>query len=282
LSDNARMAHAFVTPRDPTRVLGRRAVAYVIDGVLFGVVGWILFSMVKHASYFGAPSDACSNVTAGTTSLCFQVGGHLYVWDRNALYRNEAITALIGFLDLVVLQALTGASIGKLCVGLRVVDGQGRRAGALRMLGRWILLLLDAGCFLVGLITVIATHPHRRVGDLMFGTFVVSRASVGQPIGSFRYSAPAFVAAAPERTTATASQAIRPPPKPSPPPPPSTSTLAADAASHWAKPSQPSVAKPAASPAQPPKKKPPSGKPRWNPAVEVTPSPKQPNPAEDD
>jgi hypothetical protein len=48
---------------------------------------------------------------------------------------------------------------------------------------RWLLLFVDEFfCGLVGLITVLATHPHRRVGDMAAGTYVVSTADVGRPI----------------------------------------------------------------------------------------------------
>ena len=56
--------------------------------------------------------NACATVTAKSDALCFQIGSHLYVWDRGALFRSEAITAVVAYLDLVVLQSLTGASLG--------------------------------------------------------------------------------------------------------------------------------------------------------------------------
>jgi hypothetical protein len=93
------------------------------------------------------------------------------------------LTGLAGFLDLVVLQTLTGASVGKLCVGLRVIEQPGNEARFMRVLGRWLFLAIDLGCFLVGLVTTLATRPHRRVGDLVCGTYVVAVADVGHPVG---------------------------------------------------------------------------------------------------
>ena len=108
------------------------------------------------------------------------------MWQRGrAPPYATAAAGLLGFLNLVVLQSITGASLGKLMLGLRVVDQQGNKAGVGRMLGRWVLLLVDALCFLVGLITVLVTHPHRRVGDLACGTYVVATGSVGQPIALY-------------------------------------------------------------------------------------------------
>ena len=52
----------------------------------------------------------------------------------------------------------------------------------MRMFGRWVMLVIDLGFFLVGCIITGATHPHRRLGDFVFGTYVVSMSSVGRPI----------------------------------------------------------------------------------------------------
>jgi uncharacterized RDD family membrane protein YckC len=291
------MAHAFVTPRDPTRVLGRRLAAFLIDAALLAVIGSILASMVQHASFYGAPSGACATETAGTGLTCYQLGHHLYIWDGNALFRSEAFTAAVGFLNWVVLQAITGASFGKLLFGLSVVDAQGLKAGSSRMLGRWILLLVDAGCVLVGLITVLATNPHRRVGDLVCGTYVVSRLSVGRPIGAFRYAAPVYSEAAPDGPgpaslkapppqwvsqapppTPATPKATRSAPKPASDSPSPTATLTGDAATHWSKPPPPRSAK-----SGKPKPKKSSGPPsqqRWSPAA-VTP-PREPDGIVDD
>ena len=45
---------------------------------------------------------------------------------------------------------------------------------------RWLLLVVDAFfCFLVGLITALATTGHQRVGDLVAKTYVVSAHDLG-------------------------------------------------------------------------------------------------------
>lgn len=87
-------------------------------------------------------------------------------------------------LNLFLLQGITGASLGKRMLGLRVVRGDGRIAGfgwnALRTLLLFVPDLICAG--IVGLITVSVTKPHRRVGDMAAGTYVVRTTSVGTPI----------------------------------------------------------------------------------------------------
>ena len=180
------MAYGYAPPRDPTEVLGRRIAAFLIDGAFLAVISAILLATAKHSTYTGAPAGACDGFNpTGTSSICIQSGSHLYLWSRSGLHRATLYGGLLGFLDLVVLQGLTGASLGKLCLGLRVIDKQGRKANFLRMIGRWLFLTVDAACFIVGLVTTLASHPHRRVGDFVCGTYVVATGSVGMPIGVY-------------------------------------------------------------------------------------------------
>ena len=120
---------------------------------------------------------------------------------------------LAGFLDLVVLQAFTGASVGKHCLGLRVVDENGEGPSFLRTLARWLLLIVDSGCFLVGLIAVNTTRLHRRVGDLVCRTRTWSdRADAGRPIDVTLYRVPRSGAATAVATAdrPTAPRDVRP------------------------------------------------------------------------
>lgn len=85
--------------------------------------------------------------------------------------------------NLVLLQGLTGASLGKLMTGLRVVRADGRRAGLGWALVRWLVLIVDGFCcYLPGAVMIFATKGHRRLGDMAAGTFVVGRRDAGQPI----------------------------------------------------------------------------------------------------
>jgi hypothetical protein len=83
-------------------------------------------------------------------------------------------------------------------LGLVVVDVHGDPAGFGRTIVRSLLLVLDGGIFLIGLIAVLSTRLHRRIGDLAAGTFVVAKASAGQPIAiapsTVPYGGPVFAA----------------------------------------------------------------------------------------
>jgi hypothetical protein len=67
-------------------------------------------------------------------------------------------------------------------LGLRVVNGDGGVAGIGRALVRWLLLVVDSLCGVLGLIVAAVTKPHRRVGDFAAGTYVIGKDDVGRPI----------------------------------------------------------------------------------------------------
>src|SRR6185295_4580696 len=71
-------------PRDPTEVLGRRFAALAIDLFVLGVIAFIFIGIAKHRSFYDAPANACEHVQNRGSSLCYQIGDRLYLWDRGA------------------------------------------------------------------------------------------------------------------------------------------------------------------------------------------------------
>jgi uncharacterized RDD family membrane protein YckC len=184
VGENHDMSYAMAPPRDPTNVMGRRIAAFIIDLVISAAVTVVVLAATKDHTFTGAPSNACQQLRdAGVSRSCLQLGSTVYTWRSGRVAIAIAVGFFTSFLNNVVLQTLTGATLGKMILGLRVVDAQGHVAGFGRQLARWLLLIIDSFFFyLVGLITSLATHPHRRVGDLVATTFVVGHADVGQPV----------------------------------------------------------------------------------------------------
>ncbi|GIF26921.1 putative RDD family membrane protein YckC [Actinoplanes tereljensis] len=128
-------------------VTGRRIVATLLDGVLFGFV----------ASALDVQQD-------------------------NATYQLSGVSTAHGFwfvtfvfLYYVLLEGLTGRTVGKLITGIRVVDAEtGRRPGLLSGFVRTLLRIIDgfAG-YLLALIVVINSKNRRRLGDMAAKTLVV-------------------------------------------------------------------------------------------------------------
>ena len=162
----------------PTHVLGRRVVAFIIDYLLLvAVFGAVFYALASH-----------------TTHAVHLTGTHVDVtFDKDTYYVKGGdatgffgIEVLIGLLYAGVVQGLTGATIGKLICGIRVMREDGRRPGLWRGLARWVLLIVDDFPYfipmLTGFIVALSNDRRRRVGDMAAGTYVVRTAAAGQPL----------------------------------------------------------------------------------------------------
>ncbi len=188
-----------VAPPDPTRVNGRRVLAYGIDLLvtMIAIVA-LLYPAFMNKSVIGdADTVSCTNTTFGNTSafeepapgtnLCVDLGDgrvrYLNQEDANSL-SGTLYLVMFGTqaLNLILLQGLTGASVGKLLVGLRVIRENGEKAGIGWAALRTLVLQVDTlCCFLPGAIMIFSTRGHRRLGDMAASTFVVDRKAMGTP-----------------------------------------------------------------------------------------------------
>jgi uncharacterized RDD family membrane protein YckC len=171
---------------DPTNVLPRRFVAYFIDLALVFALSIAAFAVTKSESYSDVDiDDACAvlHSVSDTEDPCIQLGSSVYTWTGSRFALALLLSILAAALNHVLLQGTTGATVGKLMTGLRVVDPNGGRCGIGRAFVRWILLFVDQlFCAVVGLISVLTTHPHRRVGDMAASTYVIGTVDVGRPV----------------------------------------------------------------------------------------------------
>lgn len=188
---------------DPTKIMGSRIGAYIVDSIialaiLFAVVGAIGLHSETQRIETGSITSAqeiCSGINNGRTIVdgapadsrsCRVVGTQAVVSKGNPLTVQLQATGIywvIIALNYVLLTSLTGASLGKLLFGLRVVRADGTRAGPLPNLIRTIVLVVDAACCAIpGLVSSNNSAGHRRIGDMAAGTYVVHRSAEGRPL----------------------------------------------------------------------------------------------------
>lgn len=195
---------------DPTDVMGRRIGAYFIDVLLMWAVLAAVLIPYFTSSAEKVPSgtfectedddtgsgqlryrsdgsvyyetfDQTSRTNGADFTFCFDNGDDIYFIpedkEANFAFTSLLFIAAVYVGNLVILQGAAGGSVGKLALGLRVVKPSGEKAGVGRSLGRTLLLPIDAACCaIVGLLTAFNSQGHRRVGDMVANTLVISRA----------------------------------------------------------------------------------------------------------
>lgn len=176
---------------DPTAVFGRRCFAYVIDFLILVVVALIfVFSQISIQALDSTDlaDQICEEYESlNSSDTCLAAGTFVIVTPGDLQLKTNAIALVVAALNLVLLSSLTGGSLGKLMVGIRVVDkATFEKAGFLKHLLRSVLLVVDTFPWfllvpLTGLILGIVSKGHRRVGDFAAQTLVVDKRDVGNP-----------------------------------------------------------------------------------------------------
>jgi len=217
-----------MAPVDPTAVLGRRYGAFFIDLFLVLILPFILYtSNAERVENGNLVLPRGCEFFEDRDYVCFETDDDLVIIEEGDFAAIWLLAVGGWALNYVILQSLTGGSVGKLMVGLRVVNRGGQRANFGQVLVRSLFLAVDLGCFLVGAITSAVTRGHRRVGDLVGGTYVVAATSVGYPpepgsgYGPPAWGQPGY--GPPGYATPGYGQPPTPgwgPPPPPPPPPP--------------------------------------------------------------
>jgi uncharacterized RDD family membrane protein YckC len=237
---SATREHGFVIPQtetppaDPTAIVGRRILAYIIDGVILIVLMVVLFATLASSEDVGSVFEAeltCEliNNDSDADYLCLAADTTVILISDGDVRLLALIAGLYGFVTHLLLPALTGFSPGKAMVGLRIVNQESfEPAGFGANFLRWILWIVDSApwCFpLVGLITGLSSNGHRRVGDMAAKTLVIDKKWVGHPLavpgvnsvvalGAAPAAAPPFGAAPPPPPTGSTVDVAAPPPPP--------------------------------------------------------------------
>lgn len=183
----------YATQTDPTAVVGRRFGAFIIDSIVLFVVPAALFFATAGIVLYESPTTCAQVVAAGEKSSsenCVKVDITIQDDDYTAATYKPAAAAIAGGVYLLylvvvqwIVQAMTGATLGKAIFGIRTVDEQGRSPGLGKQFLRGLLWIIDSLCnALVAAILILATKGHRRLGDMAAKTFVVHASAKGTPV----------------------------------------------------------------------------------------------------
>ena len=133
--------------RDETRVVGRRVVQYVIDYILVGIIPGLAYWLLDRGSL---------HWVGWFVATIIAIVVYLYWWVIRPHSHN-------------------GQTFGMQLLGVRVISKGGGPASTTQLFVRAILLIIDTLFFgLVGLITMMASRYHQRVGDHLARTLVIA------------------------------------------------------------------------------------------------------------
>jgi uncharacterized RDD family membrane protein YckC len=195
------------TAADPTSVVGRRIGAYIVDSLIILALFTVVFMALgsdgedldedqseRAAAAFGIFDGDFNEGFNFRWDVSNQVGGYLNVdfsdengGDAKIVADTEFwIVTLVGLAVslglLVFMQGTTGRTPGKALFGIRTVQPDGSPPGIGKAIVRWLLLFVDSFFILPGLITSLVSKGHRRIGDMVAGTYVVRADAAGRPV----------------------------------------------------------------------------------------------------
>ncbi len=129
--------------------VGSRLVAAIVDTILYFVFAWLV------AAQTGNTTDSGFDLQGAPAFLTFALWG----------------------LYFVLFEGLLGGTVGKLILGMRIVNDRGERPSLGAALARNLLRIVDflPLFYLLGMILVATSKQKQRLGDRVAGTFVVAR-----------------------------------------------------------------------------------------------------------
>lgn len=110
------------------------------------------------------------------------------------------IAALVVFIPVMFYTFLcelffNGQTFGKRVMKIRTVMADGSRPTLGALFLRWLLELIDISFFVVGILPIIVTKRHQRLGDLAAGTMVIRCPDIAQmhiSLSEFQYAMPDY------------------------------------------------------------------------------------------
>lgn len=146
----------------PVRYAGfwERFAAALIDGIIIGVIGAIVDSITGSGSIY-----------TGRSAGNFSVNYVTYYGSAGGL-----INLAIGWLyEAIMISGTSQATLGKMALGIKVTDLEGRRISFLNATGRHFAKILSAIILLIGYLMMLWDDHKQTLHDKLAGTLVVKK-----------------------------------------------------------------------------------------------------------
>lgn len=142
----------------------KRAAALFIDSMVVGFVYYIVMFAAMLVLGVGTFAMIGNNSAASGPALLGMMG-LVYL-----LYPVVSAVYYAGFES-----SSRQATLGKMAVGIKVVDSDGRRLSLMHALGRWLSVTLNYLTLYIGYLMAAFTERKRGLHDMVAGTLVVDR-----------------------------------------------------------------------------------------------------------
>lgn len=144
-----------------------RLVALIIDGILIGFVQILIIAPVLAAFGFAATAPENINPEDGAAAIAAMAG---------AMGMVQVISMIIGWLYFALMQSSSKqATIGKMALGLKVVDAEGNRLSFGKATLRYIGKIISGFILLIGYIIAAFSPRKQALHDMIAGTFVIKK-----------------------------------------------------------------------------------------------------------
>lgn len=145
-----------------------RLLAAIIDGVLLAIVNIII--LVPFLGLVGLTAAA----HATDVDMDSDGGGGLMIALLSTYLISMLAVAVAGWLYFALMESSArGATLGKIALGLRVVDLNGNRIGFGRATGRYFGKLISGALFFIGYIMAAFTQQKQALHDIIAGCLVI-------------------------------------------------------------------------------------------------------------
>lgn len=218
---------------DSTEVLGRRYVAFLVDGALAVAAGvaaaWIRAEKFPVSGRSVAQEQQLAElaefeifgfkeVLGVPVARAQEIGDTMWVFAGSSWRAGALMAALAAIVLFTIVPALTGRTLGMIPLGLRITDESGERPGVAAHLIRSLVGVIDLVPVVVpgalGFVLARSDRLHRRIGDQVAGTVVVdakpASSSARSPLEGAVITPPPPSSAAERRPMAVTTDQVRP------------------------------------------------------------------------
>jgi uncharacterized RDD family membrane protein YckC len=146
-----------------------RFVAYIIDDIIMGFVGFLISlpfigGIVFSAIGIGENTESTENMVKGIAGILGLVIG------------LTVVVAILGWLYFALMESSkTQATLGKMALGLKVTDLEGNRISFARATGRYFGKIISGMIIYIGYILAGLTEKKQALHDIMASCLVVRK-----------------------------------------------------------------------------------------------------------